>query len=420
MRNASSAQTFSAKAGGSTPESEPLTRPGPPIAIFHYDINKDLDGYVPAAPSLLYFWLEDRPVGHIWLLTPHQIPQLRDAAASTIDVEALLLARREASAEWRSSLSTTVVICTRDRPDALRRCLASLQNQTRQADQMLVVDNASKDENVRDIAREAGADYLREERLGLDHARNAGALAALGDIVLFTDDDVEPHPRWLECMTNSFDADHVAAVTGLVLPAELKTAAQQHFERFWSFGRGYRRVDFGQDFFASDRTRGCPAWEIGAGASMAFRRRVFDEVGLFDERLDVGAAGCSGDSEYWHRLLSAGWTCRYDPSAVSFHYHRRDDAALARQLRAYMRGHAAALLVQFERTGHLGNLRRALIYMPVFYIWRVVRFIAFGTTGRDQFLGQEIAGYIAGILYYLRAPRPRRAPHAGPGAFPKR
>ena len=55
MRNASSAQMFRAKAGGSVPESEPFTRPGPPIAIFHYDINKDLDGYVPAAPSLLYF-----------------------------------------------------------------------------------------------------------------------------------------------------------------------------------------------------------------------------------------------------------------------------------------------------------------------------------------------------------------------------
>ena len=176
--------------------------------------------------------LEDRPVGQYCpFLTPHQIPQLRDAAASTIDVEALLLARREASAEWRSSLSTTVVICTRDRPDALLvACSALFQNQTRQADQMLVVDNASNDESVRDIAREAGADYLREERLGLDRARNAGALAALGDIVLFTDDDVEPHPRWLECMTNGFDADNVAAVTGLVLPAELKTPAQQHFE----------------------------------------------------------------------------------------------------------------------------------------------------------------------------------------------
>ena len=112
----------------------------------------------------------------------------------------------------------------------------------------------------------------------------------------------------------------------------------------------------------------------------------------------MGAAGCSGDAEYWHRLLSAGWTCRYDPSAVSFHYHRRDDAGLPRQLRAYMRGHAAGLLVQFERTGHLGNLYWALIYMPVFYMWRVVRSIAFGTTDRNQFLGQEIAGYIAGIL----------------------
>jgi hypothetical protein len=53
------------------------------------------------------------------------------------------------------------------------------------------------------------------------------------------------------------------AVTGLVLPAELETEAQLHFETYWGFGRGYRRIDFSSVFFESDRMRGCPVWEIG-------------------------------------------------------------------------------------------------------------------------------------------------------------
>jgi len=50
----------------------------------------------------------------------------------------------------------------------------------------------------------------------------------------------------------------------------------------------------------------------------------------------------------------------YEPAAVAFHYHRREFAGLSQQIFAYMRGHAAALLVQYERSGNLGNLRRAL------------------------------------------------------------
>ena len=39
---------------------------------------------------------------------------------------------------------------------------------------------------------------------------------------------------------------------------------------------------------------------------MAFRRQAFLLLGGFDERLDVGAAGCGGDSELWYNLLSRG------------------------------------------------------------------------------------------------------------------
>ena len=51
--------------------------------------------------------------------------------------------------------------------------------------------------------------------------------------------------------------------------AELATEAQVHFETHWSFNRGYRRRDFDSAAFAAHESGVFPAWEIGAGASMA-------------------------------------------------------------------------------------------------------------------------------------------------------
>jgi GT2 family glycosyltransferase len=251
---------------------------------------------------------------------------------------------------------------------------------------------------------------VREDKPGLDFARNAGARASCGEIVAYTDDDVILHPRWLERLVAAFDDSRVLAVTGLVLPAELRTPAQVHFETRWSFGRGYDRIDFGSEFFSSDRWSGCPAWEVGAGANMAFRRETFSKVGLFDERLDVGAAGCSGDSELWHRILSQGGVIRYEPAAVAFHYHRADWEGLRKQIRAYMRGHAAALLVQAELSKSRGSLRRAIVTMPRWLLRRVLK-KAIGRAGpSDLLLREEWTGYAAGLMYYLRSKRPGSPP----------
>jgi GT2 family glycosyltransferase len=138
---------------------------------------------------------------------------------------------------------------------------------------------------------------------------------------------------------------------------------------------------------------------------MAFRREVFTRAGLFDERLDVGQAGCSGDSEYWYRLLEHGYDCRYEPSSVAFHYHRRTMEGLASQIYFYMRGHAAALLVQHQRTGIRPNLKRALSLMPRWYVRRIGKWLLGRSTVGDRFLWQEVAGYASGLLFYLRKRR---------------
>lgn len=369
------------------------------------------------AACLVVLWWNDYPVGQVADVgAPGRVldrTRLRAAVAPDVLQHAKSIVASETALGEPPAVEATVVICTRDRPEALARCLASLPQQTLPPVQIIVVDNASADERTREAAVAAGVEYVREDRPGLAFARNAGARAARGEIIAYTDDDVQLHPRWLERLVRAFDASEVMAVTGLVLPAELETEAQRHFETYWSFGRGYRRIDFGPRFFAADRTHGCPVWEVGAGASMAFRRQVFATVGLFDERLGAGASGCSEDSEYWHRVLTHGGICRYDPGAVVYHYHRRDFAGLSNQIFHYMRGHAAALLVQFERSGNVGNLRRALISMPVWYARRALRCALKGASEPDRFLlAREIAGYFSGIAFYLRQPRPgsRREP----------
>jgi hypothetical protein len=92
---------------------------------------------------------------------------------------------------------------------------------------------------------------------------------------------------------------------------------------------------------------------------------------------------------------------------VVFHYHRRTVDGLRSQIRAYMSGHMAALLVQYERTNEIGNLRRAFVDLPLSYAWRSIRRIRDGRNHDNCLLLDEIIGCLKGVLYYLRAGRPR-------------
>jgi GT2 family glycosyltransferase len=298
----------------------------------------------------------------------------------------------------------SVVVCTRDRPQALVRCLASLRSSRSRPREILVVDNASRtDETRRLVATMPDVRYVHETRPGLAIARNTGVRETSGAVVAFTDDDVAVDPDWLSRLVPPFAAPRVMAVTGLVLPGELESEAQRMAEeRLWSFSREFRPRVFDARYFARLRPRGVPVWHIGAGANMALRRDAFARVGLFDERLGAGAAGCSEDSELWYRLLAEGWECVYEPAAVIFHFHRMELDGLGRQWHAYMRGHVTALLVQFARYRHWGNVRRIALQLPFYYaVW--LRDVARrGWRVEGPLWWAAVSGTVAGVGFYAR------------------
>ncbi|PLS76615.1 MAG: hypothetical protein CYG61_00795 [Actinobacteria bacterium] len=296
-----------------------------------------------------------------------------------------------------SSPSTTVIICTRDRPAPLGRCLAAVAELRTAPDEVIVVDNAPTDDATKRVAAAAGVRYVREDRPGLSFARNTGVRASRGEVLAFTDDDATVHPHWLDQLVAGFVRDDVMSVTGLVLPASLDHAGQVVFERHMGgFNRGFRPIEYDHGWFSRTCPTGTPVWKVGAGANMALRRAAFDRVGLFDERLGAGAAGCSEDSELWYRLLAEGWTCRYQPTAVVFHHHRSDIAEVQDLARHYSRGHLAALFVQYGRYRHSGNLRRAFVAIPRHYLRRAAS-DRYWRRGRSPTLRAEVAGYASGL-----------------------
>lgn len=300
--------------------------------------------------------------------------------------------------------SVSVIICSRDRAEQLAQCLHSLQNLTQPPQEIIVVDNAPTTEATHQlVTRTPGIKYVQEPRPGLSIARNTGIHHSTGEIVVFTDDDVIVHSNWITRLQQGFQDPRVMAVTGLMLPAQLDTEAQLIFHQgTGSPGWNYQALTFDSQFFENMKPRGVPVWRIGAGANMAFRRKVFELVGDFNEHLGAGAAGCSEDSELWYRVLAEGWTCRYEPTAVVFHYHRSDLESLKQQMYQYMRGHVVALLVQFARYQHWGNLRRLGVALPRYYSRLFLRGLFKGFRKRRSTVPTEILGCLAGVKYYLQ------------------
>jgi GT2 family glycosyltransferase len=348
-----------------------------------------LEAILPALTDYLVRAFEAKAVGQ-----GDQVAQL--ASLNPLQAFGRMLQERPVP---RGNCSVSVVVCTHERPDSLANCLAALQRFGDPSVEYIVVDNAPRTDTTRGVV--LGYPNIRyhvEPRAGLSHARNAGVRCAHGDIIAFTDDDVTVTENWICEVTRPFADPDVMCATGLVLPAEMASREQSLFEHWLSFNRNYLPLRFEREWLRRFRA-GAPVWQIGAGANMAIRRSAFERVGYFDTRLGAGASGCSEDSEFWYRLLSAGLTCEYAPAAFVLHRHRVDQAGLVNQMRMYARGHATALIVQFMRHGAFGNLFRLCFKLPAFYLRKLASTLVV-PEWRPYWLA-ALKGHFAGFFYLL-------------------
>jgi len=119
--------------------------------------------------------------------------------------------------------TVTVAVCTRDRPDYLRECLAGLRRQD-QPVPVLIIDSASSPDTaavLRALAADhPGARLIRVDQPGLSAARNAALAAVPEGYVAFVDDDAVPSPAYLAAITAAIATAprRPAVLGGRVLP----------------------------------------------------------------------------------------------------------------------------------------------------------------------------------------------------------
>jgi GT2 family glycosyltransferase len=274
----------------------------------------------------------------------------RDELASAGDEGDLPPCLRRRAEVLSSAPFITVVVATRDRTASLARCLDSVLAVEYPSFEVVVVDNDPTSDAtealVESVYAGRGVRYVREDRRGLAAAHNRGIEVAVGAILAFTDDDVVVDRHWLAAMAEAFVmTDRVGAVTGLIQPGELRTAAQVLLERHGSFAKGYepRIFDTGAHRPA-DRRFPLAAGQCGSGANMAFDTDCLRRLGGFDAALGAGSPARGGDDlAAFFGVLTAGHRLVYQPAAVVRHWHRDNDAAVAGQAYGYGVGLGAYL-----------------------------------------------------------------------------
>jgi GT2 family glycosyltransferase len=212
------------------------------------------------------------------------------------------------------AVPATIIIPTRGRPDYLAVTLSSLAAQAREAGAEVIVVDDGRDARCERVARESGARYLAlGSPRGANAARNAGIAGARGQLLIFTDDDIEADPGWLERYLRAARELPDVDVFGGPIRARLE-------------GRRRRRVCGREsppvthtDLGAEDRDM-----DHARSANLAVRASAFERLGGFDE-----SYAQAGEEEEWEdRYVAAGGRIRYVAGAGVDHRRTAEDARL--------------------------------------------------------------------------------------------
>jgi glycosyltransferase involved in cell wall biosynthesis len=217
-----------------------------------------------------------------------------------------------------------VVIATYNRARWLEGTLESLMRMDyRRPWDIVVVDNNSTDDTPLVIGKYASAGpvpilQLFEPRQGKSYALNTALAHARGDIIAFTDDDVDLDVGWLSAAYNLLEANPAADyVGGPVMPIWGKEPPPWLDRQRGDLWGAVAILDYGAEPFVFEERQKVPL-----GVNMAVRRRLLEQVGGFHPQLGRRGRSLLGQeqAEFFSRARSAGARGIYAPAMALRHH----------------------------------------------------------------------------------------------------
>jgi hypothetical protein len=300
----------------------------------------------------------------------------------------------------------SIVICSRTHADNLERCLHSLLDLEYPHYEIIVVENAPKNEATRQVAerlKAAGAPlhYVLEPSASLSLARNTALNHVKGKFVAFLGDHDVADKYWLLELAQGFERDQkVTAVSGIVVPAELEFQAQVWSEEL---ARHSEERGFTPESFDLSTPKQRPLIPFGTGSNMAFKTSALRKIG-FDTTLETMPPSGAEVSATCFDMLHAGRTVVYQPSAIVRHYHPRDVVGLQLQLHSEGVGLAVFYLHCLRKRPHLVATLVPKILFSVFNSKPGLT----TTTAPEGLKTAKRQGFLQGLTVYARSPKPSK------------
>jgi succinoglycan biosynthesis protein ExoA len=274
---------------------------------------------------------------HMTTVTPHRSDRRQEAAAGVL---------------------ISVLVPIRNEARSIRRTLEQLVHQGYDPNrfEILVIDGGSTD-GTREIvaefaARMSNIRFFHNPRVWSSAARNIGICHARGEILVVVDGHCLLARDWLsaveQCMVQS-GADCLGRPQPLVTPEA--TAVGRAIGLARSSWLGHHP----SSFIYSNVERFVPAISV----AVAYRRRVFQQLGPFDESFDA----CE-DVEFNHRVDAAGLRCFFSPRVAVRYESRTNLRGLFRQLTRYGQGRMR-LLWKHHSTFSLGSFLPAMFVLGI-------------------------------------------------------
>jgi len=207
----------------------------------------------------------------------------------------------------------------------LEQSLPSLYAQSYDAFEVIVVDNGSSDDSVPFL--EAHYPSIRViatgQNLGFGAGNNAGIAASKGELVVFTNYDVEFDSQWLQRMVDAAQAD---PSVGIVQPRIMLYGAVSPIETYLVFH--YIGHVFSKSIkWDEGHSRPSCDIEVATGCCFLIKKSVLNEIGVFDEYFHRFSkrfyySSLEDNDLSWRTQLS-GYKVLYEPSAFIHHKYEQ-------------------------------------------------------------------------------------------------
>jgi len=216
----------------------------------------------------------------------------------------------------------SAVICTYNREKYIYNVLRSIAENDLSKDgyEIVLVNNNCTDNTEAECLRfkndfpDVAFHCFHEPNQGLSYARNCGVRESKGDIIIYVDDDAVVNKEYLRTYAEFFSRNHEAAAAGGPITPQYETEEPEwmsHYTRMLLTGA----LDLGS------KEREFPKGAFPGGGNVAYRRSVFDQIGLFN--VELGRKGNSligaEEKDLFDRMGSQGMKFYYLPNAILYH-----------------------------------------------------------------------------------------------------